>query len=249
RVPIGGGKHIDAWLCHNDPRRLVVIGHGIGLSRSAGLRHAKFLSDAGYTVCLFDHRNHGRSSRDRSLVGLSDTFTTDVVTLVRALQDRPESASAKVAVYGFSFSTFPVSYILRDDSVRIDAVICDSGPGIELVPIFRNFLDAGLLPLPKPFTVQPARFGVEKVLCAAAPAMLRAEWPPPVSENYTKVPMLFMAAGDDRLLPPSSIEAFAELYPRTEVHVLPGVDHLQGMKEEPEKYSSTVLDFLSRVLD
>ncbi len=247
-VPIGGGKRVHAWLCPGDTDRVVVIGHGMGLSKSATLGHAKFLHDAGYTVCLFDHRNHGRSSQDRSVTGLSDKFTSDVLSLVELLRGRAEYRSAKVAVYGFSFSTFPMFYSLRDQDVAVDAVICDSGPGLELAPLFANFLDADVLPVPKALRANPARFAMERTLCWAGTTMLRSEWPPPLEGRYVDTPLLFIAGEEDRILPASSVDALAGCYADAEAHILPGIGHLLGLREAPEKYTSTVLDFLRRAL-
>jgi hypothetical protein len=70
-VPLDGkrrGLHI--WLCPGDPGRVVVLGHGLGLSKSASLAQARLLNDAGYTVAMFDLRNHGRSSADRACWGM-----------------------------------------------------------------------------------------------------------------------------------------------------------------------------------
>lgn len=246
RAPIGKGKHLHAWLFKGDPQRVVVVGHGIGLSRSASLAHAKFLHDAGFTVCLFDHRNHGESSRDRSAAKLSEKFTADVTALVSFLREREEHRSAKVAAYGFSFSTFPVFYSLRSAASGVDAIICDSGPSIDIGPLFRNFLDADKLPLPPPFHVAPSRRLLEWSMCAAGPAMLGADWPPPINGHYDKVRMLFLAGELDPILTPSAIDALASRYSHAEVHMLPNVDHLQGLKTDPEKYTSTVLNFLQR---
>ncbi|WP_445396943.1 alpha/beta hydrolase [Streptomyces sp. LE64] len=248
RVPVGGGKHVHAWLCLQDPERVVVIGHGMGLSKSATLGHAKFLHDAGYTVCLFDHRNHGSSSQDRSVTGLSDRFTTDVLATVRLLRSREEHRSAKVAVYGFSFSTFPMFYALRDPDVEVDAVICDSGPGEELGPLFANFLDAGVLPVPAPLRARPARYPLEATLCRAGKAMLRSHWPPPAAGRYATTPLLFIAGEEDRILPASSVDALASRYSHAEAHILPGVGHLLGLKEARERYVDTVLEFLRHAL-
>ncbi|MFI9629728.1 alpha/beta hydrolase [Streptomyces sp. NPDC052042] len=248
RVGIGGGKQVHAWLCPGDTDRIVVVGHGMGLSKSATLGHAKFLHDAGYTVCLFDHRNHGLSSQDRSVSGLSGKFTSDVLALVRLLRSREEYRSAKVAVYGFSFSTFPMLYSLRDDDCEVNAVICDSGPGLELDPLFRNFIDAKVLPIPAALRAMPARWALEGTLSSAGVAMLRSEWPPPVTGRYADTPLLFIAGEEDRILPASSVDGLAARYSHAEAHVLPGIGHLQGLKEAPEKYTSTVLDFLQRAM-
>ncbi|QTR04502.1 alpha/beta fold hydrolase, partial [Saccharothrix algeriensis] len=152
-----GSLHL--WVCEGDPDRVVVVGHGIGLSKSASLPHAKFLHEAGYTVVLFDHRNHGRSSQDASALGLSARFTSDVAAVVDHFRGRAAHAGARFAVWGFSFSTFPILYVPMRGRTPVAAIICDSGPAVDTGPLFRNFLDTGALPIPAPVLFGPGAVG------------------------------------------------------------------------------------------
>ncbi|MEK8171041.1 alpha/beta hydrolase [Streptomyces sp. M19] len=69
-----------------------MIGHSMGQTKARSLEHAKFLHDAGYTVALFDHRNHGSSSDDHALTGLGDRFANDIVEVVHHLRRRQGTA-------------------------------------------------------------------------------------------------------------------------------------------------------------
>ncbi|GAA1354180.1 alpha/beta hydrolase [Saccharothrix algeriensis] len=240
-----GSLHL--WVCEGDPDRVVVVGHGIGLSKSASLPHAKFLHEAGYTVVLFDHRNHGRSSQDASAFGLSARFTSDVAAVVDHFRGRAAHAGARFAVWGFSFSTFPILYVPMRGRTPVAAIICDSGPAVDTGPLFRNFLDTGALPIPAPFLVGPARWLVEPVFAGLSAAMVRARWPPP-AERYDGIGLLFLAGERDAIVPASAVGAVAARYPHAEHRVIPGAEHLQGVKADPDLYQETVLSFLERNL-
>ncbi|WP_035304784.1 alpha/beta hydrolase [Actinokineospora inagensis] len=247
RVPLPGSGSLDVWLCRGATDRVVVVGHGIGLSKSASLRHAKFLHAAGYTVCLFDHRNHGSSSRDRAFWKLAHRFTTDVITVVNHVRSLPEYGSARVAVYGFSFSTFPVSYVPTQGGADVDAIICDSGPVLTISPLFRGFVHTGALPIPKALRYGPAGWALGRTFAALGTGMLQSPWPPPV-EPYAELPLLFLAGGDDSVVPAAGVSELAGRFPHAELTVLEGTEHLAGLKTHGEKYAAIVLDFLERAL-
>jgi pimeloyl-ACP methyl ester carboxylesterase len=249
RVPVpAGGGYVDTWLIPGGTDRVVVVGHGIGQSRSASLRHAKLLHDLGYTVCLFDHRNHGGSSNSHAIRHLSELSTTDVVSVVDHLRTMPEYADARYVVYGFSFSTFPVFFALSRADFRVDAIICDSGPTLRIPPLFGRFLDADGIPVPRAFRVKPARLLLEPVFAGLGTAMLGVAWPPPAEGRYAETPVLFLAGADDRVVRPSDVADLAARYGRAELHVLPGVGHLDGLKTDGERYRAIVADFLDRAL-
>ncbi|WP_218024349.1 alpha/beta hydrolase [Nocardia lijiangensis] len=242
------GKHIHVWLCPGSPDRVVVLGHGIGMSKSASLAHAKFLHAAGYTVCLFDHRNHGASGTDRRLRKLSEHLTTDIVAVVSMLRETATYRSAKVALYGFSFSTYPSVYSLTRDGFTVDAIVCDSGPGDDARDVFESFLASGGLPVPGLLAGRPARTAVGAAMSTTALAMLGADWPPPLNADYESVPALLIVGGRDRIISAVSVETFAARYPRFRTLVLPHAEHLSGLKADPKTYTEAVLDFLDHEL-
>ncbi|MFC0602036.1 alpha/beta hydrolase [Streptomyces palmae] len=248
RVPFRSGKYVHAWLCPGAEDRVVVIGHSMGGDKTRSLEHAKFLHQAGYTVCLFDHRNHGASSRDPSCVGLGDRFASDIISVVSHLRTACGYGGARFAVYGFSFSCFSSLWALTHEGFEVDAVVCDSGPGHDVPPLFRKFLEAEALPLPSLLRTEPSRAVVTSVLCSVSNAMIGAEWPPPVAGPFAQVPLLVMSGERDAVVPPSSVDAFAERFPQAETHVLPNAEHLAGLRTDPAAYADVVLDFLKRAL-
>ncbi|MFD3875224.1 alpha/beta hydrolase [Streptomyces sp. NPDC058623] len=248
-VPLPGrGRALHVWLCRGGADRVVVIGHGIGLSKSASLAQAAFLHEQGYTVALFDHRNHGLSGSDKAFWGLSERHTDDVVAVVEHLRGTAGYQDARYAVFGFSFSTFPSLYLLKRAGCPVDAIVCDSGPALDIQPLFQNFLRAKGLPVPRALRSGPSWSVLTAVFSRLGTAMLQAQWPPPAAGAYLHTPVLILAGEDDSIIPVDGARALAARYPEAEIEVLPGTEHLQGLKTDPDRYRTAVLDFLKRAL-
>jgi uncharacterized protein len=216
-----GAAWLHAWHCPGDPQRVMVVGHGLGLGldKSFSLAQAQLLHQAGYTVVLFDFRNHGASFRDHALTRFSHRFDDDLVAVVDHVRTMPEHAHARIALWGFSFSTFPVLDTLARLDGAVDAVICDSGPTRDLSAIVNGLPRSGLLPVPPVLQAAPARTLGQLV------------------------------AGDrDAVTEVDQVRAVARRYPHAEVLVVPGAGHLRAIKVDRQTYTATVLDFLARAL-
>jgi pimeloyl-ACP methyl ester carboxylesterase len=240
---------LHAWRLAGDRQRVVVLGHGLGLDKSFSLAQAQLLHQAGYTVILFDFRNHGASFRDHRLTRFSRRFNDDLVAVVDHVRTMPEQAHARVAVWGFSFSTFPVLDTLARLDGAVHAVICDSGPTRDLSIIVDSLPRSGLLPVPEVLQAPPTRTLWQAVYRRLAMAMLDApaDWPP-AAQGVSGTPMLLVAGDRDAVTPVDQVRAVARRYPRAEVLVVPGAGHLQAIKVDRQAYTATVLDFLARAL-
>jgi pimeloyl-ACP methyl ester carboxylesterase len=249
-VPPGRAR-LHAWHCPGDPQRVVVLGHGMGLDKSHSLAQAQLLHRAGYTVVLFDFRNHGASFRDHGLTRFSHRFNDDVVAVVDHVRAMPEHAPARIAVWGFSFSTFPVLDTLARLNGAVHAVICDSGPTRDLSVIVSSLPRSGLLPVPQALQAAPARALWQAVYQRLAMAILDppADWPPAAQQQgVSATPMLFVVGDRDAVAPVDQVRAVARRYPRAELLVAPGAGHLRAIKIDNHVYTATVLDFLARAL-
>ena len=241
---------LHAWRCPGDPQRVVVVGHGMGLDKSRSLAQAQLLQRAGYTVVLFDFRNHGASFRDHALTRFSRRFNDDLVAVVDQVRAMPEHADARIAVWGFSFSTFPVLDTLARLDGAVHAVICDSGPTRDLSVIVNSLPRSGLLPVPQVLQMAPARPLWQAVYRRLAMAILDppADWPPTAQQGMSTTPMLFVVGDHDGVTPVAQVRAVARRYPHAEVLVVPGAGHLRAINVDKDAYAATVLDFLARAL-
>jgi uncharacterized protein len=80
-----------------------------------------------------------------------------VVAVVDQVRAMPEHAHARIAVWGFSFSTFPVLDTLARLDGAVHAVICNSGPTRDLSVIVSSLPRSGLLPVPRVLKTAPSR--------------------------------------------------------------------------------------------
>jgi pimeloyl-ACP methyl ester carboxylesterase len=241
---------LHAWRCPGDPQRVVVLGHGMGLDKSRSLAQAQLLHRAGYTVVLFDFRNHGASFRDHGFARFSRRFNDDVVAVVEHVRAMPEHAHARIAVWGFSFSTFPVLDTLAHPDGAVHAVICDSGPTRDLSVVVNSLPRSGLLPVPPVLQAAPARTLWQAVYRRLAMAILDppANWPPAAQQGMSATPMLFVVGDRDAVTPIDQVRAVARRYPLAELLVVPGAGHLRAINVDKDAYTATVLDFLAQAL-
>lgn len=225
----------------------MVVGHGIGLTKSASLRQAAMLHDLGYHVIMFDHRNHGGSGADSSSRNLAERFGADIEACLQLAAETWPEAGPPI-VWGFSFSTFPTLYSLRHlTTPPIRAIICDSGPGHDLHRLLTGFLRGGGVPAPRFINHVVRRTRVASAFAHAAVDMLGATWPPdPALPVISTTPMLFLTGSDDHIIEPAQVRAVATLYPSAKIIEYPG-QHLRGLTEAPKIYSDAVAAFLENL--
>ena len=246
KIPVPGGSTVlDAWyIPATDALGTVIVGHGVGRNKGHALPYAAMLHEAGYNVVAFDHRNHGRSTQDRSLVGMSRRFTDDFEAVICAARSRPELEHGKFALFSFSFSTFPALYVTERVADRVDAIICDSGPAWNISGVYGRFIEYSKLGLPGILRGPLLYRVVESVYRRTADWMLAVRWPPKL--DHLSVKLLFITGEEDWLIPPDEVRRIAELHPGSEVWIAPGAGHLMALRTHPERYRELVLGFLER---
>ncbi|MFK4730363.1 alpha/beta fold hydrolase [Agromyces mediolanus] len=243
-VRTADGIDLHVWLVPGRGSGTAIVGHGIGLTKSASLRHAELLHRLGYHVLLFDHRNHGRSGTDRARRELADRFSRDIAACLAAASERWPNAGP-VVVWGFSFSTFPTLYSLRSPATPIQAILCDSGPGLELEPMLRRFVSDGGAQLPALARSALRHPSAVAAFAATAVSMLGAEWPPDASASASgTTPMLFLVGTEDAVLDPAQVRTLSTRYPHAKVAELP-TGHLLGLKDAEPEYRTAVASFLA----
>lgn len=244
-VRTADGIDLHLWLIPATGAGVVVVGHGIGLSKSASLRHAALLHDLGYHVILFDHRNHGLSGADPATDRLAERYSADIEACLEAAGQTWPEAGAPI-VWGFSFSTFPTLYSLRRPTTPpIRAILCDSGPGLDLGQVLTGFLAGGGLSGSALLDRIARRPAVVSSFATSAIAMLGAAWPPdPSSAIAAQTPMLFLTGLGDHVLEPAHVRAVGALYPNASVVEL-AADHLRGITQAPDAYREAVTRFLA----
>ncbi|MFF5206330.1 alpha/beta hydrolase [Streptosporangium sp. NPDC000396] len=250
KIPVPGSSgRIHGWLFPGDSGRVVAVGHSIGAEKSRSLPYAKFLAEAGYTVLLFDFRNHGQSFDDGAFSGYSRRFADDLTAVVKHVRAMPGYADSRWALYGLSMSSFAAVHVLsRLDC--IEAVVCDSGPTADPGAAVDNLMRIGLLPVPEAMRKGPARAVLETVFrpLTALSMSTPKPWPPVADRPEYDVPMLFIVGDADTVVDPDDVRALAEPFPRSELVLVAGAGHLRAMSTDRAAYQGRVLEFLAKAL-
>lgn len=247
QVTASDGVRLDAWLIPGDSSRLAVVGHGIGLSKSASLGQAAFLGARGYTVLMFDHRNHGLSASDWRSSDMAARFTTDIESCVDWLQRTSGDPDAKTVVFGYSFSTFPSFYAVARGNAAIAGIVCDSGPGLTLESLFEGFMRTQPFPKIPGFRSADSSAALKRATAKSAVRMLGADWPPDShAGRLPHTPMLFLVGADDPIILPDEVERLASDYEQATVAVIEG-GHLRGFKVDEAGYLERIARFLDAI--
>ena len=67
------------WLPENDPKRILLISHGLNEHCGRYQHLAEYFTEKGYGVYGFDHIGHGKSDGTRSFVKDFPTFTDPIL--------------------------------------------------------------------------------------------------------------------------------------------------------------------------
>lgn len=167
------GARCAAWLylpAGAPPFPCVVMGHGFGGTRDAGLpAFAERFAAAGLAALVFDYRHFGASEGEPRQLALVPRQLEDWRAALALARSLPEVDAARVALWGTSFSGGHVLRVAADDG-RVAAVVsqvpfCDGRAGAasprSLLPLLgRALRDAvagrlGLAPVLVPVVGPP----------------------------------------------------------------------------------------------
>lgn len=231
--PSNSGATVHGWLVGSPTNRAVVIlQHGIHGSRGDMVGRARFLSEAGYAVLLFDFQAHGESIAPHITFGYL------------------ESRDSQAAV-AYAKSRFP--------GKPIGVIGCSLGAAAAALADPPLDVQALVLEMMYPTVVEGTkdriamRFGPPgRLLSPLLTAQLKwrigcttEDLRPIVSVEKITAPKLFIAGTEDRDTPlKESKEIFAKAAePKTFVP-FEGARHEDLLALAPEKYKKVILEFL-----
>lgn len=233
----GAGAKLRGWLI---PGRkdagAVVLMHGYRGDRRQMLGHAAFLSQAGYSVLLFDFQAHGESSGRRITIGYLESL--DAQAAVEFM--KRSCPGEKLGVIGLSMGG--AAALLASPTLKVDAMTLEMVyPDIDRATANRveRYLGGwarGLAPL---LTMQlPLRCGIDG-------NALR-----PIDRvGAVTVPKLFIAGAKDRHTKlAESQELFAAACEPKELWVVEEAEHVDVHQVAKEEYERRILDFFEKHL-
>ena len=237
------GVRLAGWVVPASGPGTVVVCHGMGRDRGAVVPHIRMLHAAGYHVVAYDLRNHGDSGDDRAYGHMADRFVSDLRDVIEHVRGDAELGRGGTAILAFSFSTWPAIHILRDGSVPIDAVVCDSGPTADLGPPLRRAFDLKRRTLGPVLRHQPL-YGMCRLAFQLFSRHMLAvrEWPPDLDGIRTR--LMFISGERDAVILPAEVTALADNYPDATQWVCPNARHTGALRADRDEYGKRVTAFL-----
>jgi len=231
----GSGSKLRGWLIPGR-KGAVVLMHGFRGDRRQMLGRASFLSEAGYSVLLFDFQAHGESPGKQITIGyLESRDAQAAVEFMRKM--RPDE---KLGVIGLSMGG--AAAVLAYPALEVDAMVLEEVyPDIERATANRieRYSGAWARGLAQLLIMQlPLRAGIEK-------SALR-----PIDRvGGIKAPKLFIAGAKDRHTKlDESRELFAAASEPKELWVVEEAAHVDVHQMAKEEYEGRVLNFFEKRL-
>jgi len=226
------------WSAGDRSKPIIIFSHGLNRSRLELLERAGEANRRGYGVLLFDLRNHGQSAQSYTTLGIEES--KDICAASQAVLERGGRRRPQV-LWGVSMGASTAILGARR-CPAFKAIISDSS--------FLSFRETiahhiGLLHLPA--------FPVANLIVALTG--LRLHINPDdgdveaAVEQLGNVPILFIAGGNDRRMPPALAERLrnASSNPQSQLLLVPGAGHGEAYATNKDLYLTTVFDFLGRL--
>ncbi|CAN8068464.1 unnamed protein product [Agarophyton chilense] len=252
------GLSLRGWLMPAARRRYykpsaaaVVCVHGAGRDRRAFLRHAVFLTDAGFDVLLFDCANHGASDSfpmwplgpwPGRAVSLGKREHVDVISAVSFLKSR---GAKRVAVLGTSqgASSAIIAAAMCDD---IDALVLEN-PFSSPEVLVRHIVTSVLEKVPLPFfdtVMTPLLFRLSLFRTGNFPASEQKK----AIDHMLRVtaPVLFIHGTADIVVNHNESEILydAASMQHKQLWLVDNAPHTQCFNTKPEDFRIKVTEFL-----
>ncbi len=231
------GATLHGWLIQGQKGvGAIVLMHGVRATRLSMIDRARFLSQAGYTVLLFDFQAHGESSGDHITFGYLESM--DARSAVRYL--RANAPGERVGVIGVSMGGAAI--LLSSPPLDIEAMVLEMVyPTVDQAISNRlatRFGRVGSLLVPLLSWQLKPRLGVGA-----------DELRPIDKVSQISAPKFFIAGSEDKYtLLNESRQMFESARDPKELWIVNGAGHEDLYGFDGHEYERRVLDFFSRYL-
>jgi len=231
------------WFLEANSNKTVVMVHGYRDNRLQdqvpGLDVARGLVEHGYNFLTFDLRGSGQSEGSLTTLGIDEQ--RDVLGAVDYVKGLG-APGQHIALLGFSMGG-ATSLLVAATDPDVQAVISDSAFA-DLYPFLQENLPHWSRLPSFPFT--PLILGIEPALTGANPRLAD----PIDAVPKIAAPILFIHGQADNSVPFANSQALrsAATNPADELWLVPGADHIQSFKTDPQGYWDHVLPFLASAL-
>lgn len=217
---------------------VLILCHGYKWQRSDVLTLATTLEENQYNVFLFDFSGHGKSQGSTTM---GPREATEVLTAIAVMAQRTDVDQTKIGLWGADVGAYAALAAAAADR-RVAGVVAES--------VYDNPLDFFNAELDRdgyaslPIIGWMSQWGFRL-------AELPYRGQPPLSARLAalgKIPKLFIALRENRLLAETTLRLFAAAPEPREQWVMPQAGYLTMTNDEKRTYDNAVLSFFLRTL-
>lgn len=219
----------------NDERKVAVLCHGFGYAKYGCIKYAELFLKMGFTVLMYDHRNHGLSDRALTTMGYYEKY--DLKKVIDWCYEN-YGGECKIVTHGESMGAATVLMHLGIDN-RVKCAISDCGYA-DLIMLLRHqlkqfyHLPRFLLPIESLIAYLRAGFWFQKV------SPIRVV-------SRTDTPILFIHGKIDNLVPAHMSEMMYDCKKdKKAIYLVAKARHAESYCTNREGYEKRVEDFVKR---
>lgn len=218
----------------SDPKRIALMCHGYTANMQCSYGYADVFLKLGFTVVMYDHRNHGISDKAYTSMGYFEKY--DMQTVADWIFERFGS-DVRLVTHGESMGSANVlSFLAIDERPVVTVADC----GYSSLPVLVSFLMKNYYKLPAKLFVPLAR----RIILRKAGFDINDVNPQDGVIN-TKKPILFIHGEKDSFVPTfMSRDMYALRHENTRLEIFEGADHAESYKSDKERYLRVVGEFL-----
>jgi len=226
------------WMAGQPGFPAIIFCHGLNRSRLELMERAGEAHRRGFSILLFDLRNHGESDRAHTTLGILESQDVEAASQFVRMKVPGQSQF----LWGVSMGAATALLAVRDYG-GFAGVVSDSA-----FPSFRETIEHHVRLL---FRI-PA-FPVANMIVWLTGVRMHID---PDSGNvetavrkFGNVPVLFIAGGADRRMPPGVAKRLydANQSPLKKLIVVPGAGHGEAFSTNREQYLEAVFSFLESI--
>lgn len=217
---------------------VLILCHGYKWQRTDVLTLATTLSQNQYNVFVFDFSGHGKAQGSTTM---GPREATEVLTAIAVMAQRNDVDRTKIGLWGADVGGYAVLAAAAADR-RVAAVVVES--------VYDNPLDFFTIELDREgYGSMPVIGWMSRLGFRVAEVPYRGQAPLAARlGTLSKIPKLFIALRDNRLLAESTIRLFNAAPEPREQWVMPQASYLTMTNDEKRTYDNAVLSFFLRTL-